>query len=410
MNGTSVEQLPIQDFSVRGKNSHQQLSKPRVAAYCRVSTAEELQLGSLENQIINYTNRIRANTDWYFAGIYSDKGKSGTSLENRIGFKRMIRNALNGEIDIIICKSISRFSRNIVDTLDTVKQLNEKGVHVIFERERLNTKDSSSSLILKVLATFAEEESRNTSENIEWALNKRLERGEVVAGSNNLYGYNISKDKGWNIVEEEANVIRQAYALFLEGYTMTNIAKEFIKSGYKKRSGQIDWNGGNIKSMLTNERYTGDALSRKTCTPNFRTHRSVKNEGHKPQYYVEEHHEGIVSKEDFEQVQKVFLKYKPVNREKVLEEVEELERIVRNKKIIGSPMNQSRYPFSGRIICAQCGKNFHRQTYKQRPKWKCATSVKSQDLCHAETIQEEELRELLINEFEKRYKIGRAHV
>ncbi|MEG0952698.1 MAG: recombinase family protein, partial [Niameybacter sp.] len=197
MNSTSVEQLPIEVTSVSSDNSQQQLSKPRVAAYCRVSTAEELQLGSLENQIINYTNRIRANTDWYFAGIYSDKGKSGTSLENRIGFNRMIRNALNGEIDIIICKSISRFSRNIVDTLDTVKQLDDKGVHIIFERERLNTKDSSSSLILKVLATFAEEESRNTSENIEWALNKRFERGEVVAGSNNLYGYDIRKNKGW---------------------------------------------------------------------------------------------------------------------------------------------------------------------------------------------------------------------
>lgn len=172
------------------------LQKPRVASYCRVSSEEELQLGSLENQIIHYTNYIRSKPEWLYAGVYSDKGKSGTDMSKRTGFNRMIRKAMNGEIDIIICKSISRFARNVVDTLDTVRQLTEKGVHVIFEKERLNTKDITSSLLIKILATFAEEESRSTSENIEWALRKRFERGEVVASQ--IFGYNTKKNKEWH--------------------------------------------------------------------------------------------------------------------------------------------------------------------------------------------------------------------
>ena len=393
MNSTSVEQIPVQQTSVTfiSPNRHsqhikqqQELSKLRVAAYCRVSTEEELQLGSLENQIIHYTNRIRANTDWYFAGIYSDKGKSGTSLANRTGFNRMVRNALNGEIDLIICKSISRFARNVVDTLDTVRQLNEKGIHIIFERERLNTKDLSSSLILKVLATFAEEESRNTSENIEWSLNKRFERGEIMAPG--LYGYHIKKNKEWEIIEEEAKVVREAYSLFLKGQGLTDIAKEFIRRGYKKRSGNIDWNGSNIKAFLTNERYAGDALSRKTCTLDFRSHKTVQNRGHRPQYYVENHHEGIVSKEDFQEVQEFFDK----NQVKM------------------EPRKCTKSPYSGRVVCANCGKNFHRLGNKtSKPAWNCSTRNKSIELCEAEKILEEKLEKFIIQGFEKRYNTGK---
>ena len=393
MNSTSVEQIPVQQTSVtfispnrhsQHVKSQQELSKPRVAAYCRVSTEEELQLGSLENQIIHYTNRIRANTDWYFAGIYSDKGKSGTSLANRTGFNRMVRNALNGEIDLIICKSISRFARNVVDTLDTVKQLNEKGINIIFERERLNTKDLSSSLILKVLATFAEEESRNTSENIEWSLNKRFQRGEIMAPG--LYGYHIKKNKEWEIIEEEATVVREAYSLFLKGHSMAEIAKEFIRNGYKKRSGNIDWNGSNIKAFLTNERYAGDALSRKTCTLDFRSHKTIQNKGHKPQYYVENHHEGIVSKEDFQAVQEIF----------------------GQKKVQMVPKQMTRTPFSGRVVCATCGKNFHRLGNKtSAPTWHCATRKMSKELCESEQIKEEKLEKFLLEGFEQRYNIGK---
>jgi DNA invertase Pin-like site-specific DNA recombinase len=203
MNHARVQVIPVEKSAVTvvnqplGLNDDAQIrtKKLKVASYCRVSSAEELQLGSLENQIIHYTNYIRSNPDWYYAGVYSDKGKSGTDMSKRIGFNRMIRNAINGDIDVIICKSISRFARNVVDTMDIVRQLTEKGIHVIFEKERLNTKDMTSSLLLKILAVFAEEESRATSENIDWSYTKRFERGEVVAGQ--LFGYKIKYP--WNM-------------------------------------------------------------------------------------------------------------------------------------------------------------------------------------------------------------------
>lgn len=392
MNQERVREIPLQNSSVSVINAglglndfrpQREAVKPKVACYCRVSSEEEIRLGSLENQIIHYTNYIRSNPEWIYAGVYSDQGKSGTDMTKRIGFNRMIRKALNGEIDIIICKSISRFARNVVDTLDIVRQLTEKGVHVIFEKERLNTKDMTSSLLIKILATFAEEESRATSENIDWAYTKRFERGEVVAGQ--LFGYEVNKDKEWTIIEKEAQIVREAYDLFLNGYNMTEIARHFIRRGYKKRSGEIDWDNNNIRSMLTNERYAGDALSRKTCTLDFRTHKTVINKGHKPQYYIEDHHEGIVPKEDYEKVQE----------------------ILRGNK---SEFNRSEYektPFTSRVICTHCGKNFHRFGKNlEKTMWRCSSNKKSELLCEADPIEENQIEKLLREGFEKRYSIN----
>jgi len=369
------------DFQDLGFNRKE--AKPKVASYCRVSSEEELQLGSLENQIIHYTNYIRSNPDWQYAGVYSDKGKSGTDISKRTGFNRMIRNAMNGEIDIIICKSISRFARNVVDTMDIVRQLTERGINVIFEKERLSTKDVSSSLLIKILATFAEEESRSTSENIEWALTKRFERGEVVAGQ--LFGYEINKDKEWVIVESEAMIVREAYELFLKGKNMTEIARLFIRKGYKKRSGEIDWDSSNIRGFLTNERYSGDVLSRKTCTLDYRTHRSVVNQGYKPQYYIEDHHEGIVTKEEFEKVQE----------------------IIQAKSFESKKGRIKKYPFTSRVVCSSCGKNFHRfKDYKGKVSWRCNSSQKSKLLCDTGAIDEKQIEKLLIEGFEKRYNMN----
>jgi DNA invertase Pin-like site-specific DNA recombinase len=392
MNHARVQEIPVQRSSVTVINqpvgwndvtTQPRTKKLKVASYCRVSSEEELQLGSLENQIIHYTNYIRSNPDWYYAGVYSDKGKSGTDMSKRIGFNRMIRNAMNGEIDLIICKSISRFARNVVDTMDIVRQLTEKGIFVIFEKERLNTKDMTSSLLIKILATFAEEESRATSENIDWAYTKRFERGEVVAGQ--LFGYEVNKDKEWIIVEKEAKIVREAYDLFLNGYNMTEIARHFIRRGYKKRSGDIDWNNNNIRSMLTNERYAGDVLSRKTCTLDFRTHKTVINRGHKPQYYIEDHHEGIVSKEDYEKVQE----------------------ILEDNKTEFNRGDYEKTPFTSRVICASCGKNFHRFGKNlEKTMWRCSSNKKSELLCEADPIEEDQIENLLKEGFEKRYNIN----
>jgi site-specific DNA recombinase len=183
IHGLQNANIPIQVAStapeLASTQVQQSLKKPRVASYCRVSTEEEIQLGSLENQIIHYTNLIHSNPNWQYAGVFSDRGKSGTDMSKRTGFNKMISCAMKGEIDIIICKSISRFARNVVDTLEIVRKLMEKGVQVIFEKEKLNSQEMGSSLILKILAVFAEEESRSISENIEWSLTRRFASGEI---------------------------------------------------------------------------------------------------------------------------------------------------------------------------------------------------------------------------------------
>lgn len=390
MNHERVQEIPVQRPTVTIINQQGlwnetsiQTKKLKVASYCRVSSEEELQLGSLENQIIHYTNYIRANPDWQYAGVYSDKGKSGTDMSKRIGFNRMIRNAMNGEIDMIICKSISRFARNVLDTLDIVRQLTEKGIYVVFEKEKLSTKDMTSTLLIKILATFAEEESRSTSENIEWALGKRFERGDVMAGQ--LFGYEVNKDKEWVIIEKEAMIVREAYALFLTGNKMTEIARHFIRMRYKKRSGEIDWVNSNIRSMLTNEKYDGDVLSRKTCTLNFRTHKTVVNQGFKPKYYIEDHHEGIVSKADYEKVQE----------------------IIQNNKSEFNRQEYARSAFTSRVLCPYCGKNFHRfDKNVEKTTWRCSSNLKSELLCKASPIDEDQIEKLLKEGFEKRYNMN----
>ncbi|MEG3071763.1 MAG: recombinase family protein [Candidatus Syntrophopropionicum ammoniitolerans] len=385
IHGLQNANIPIQVASTAPKLASTQversLKKPRVASYCRVSTEEEIQLGSLENQIIHYTNLIHSNPNWQYAGVFSDRGKSGTDMSKRTGFNKMISCAMKGEIDIIICKSISRFARNVVDTLEIVRILMEKGVQVIFEKEQLNSQEMGSSLILKILAIFAEEESRSISENIEWSLTRRFASGEICASA--LLGYDINDKKEWIIIEHEARVVREAYALFLKGNSFTEIARIFIEKGYRKKNGRIDWSGANIKGLLTNERYTGDVISQKTCTIDFRSHKSVANNGLKPQYYIEDHHEGIISKDEFQKVQEI---------------------LAGKEKSAGS-YKRKFTPFSGRVFCSICGGSFHRREYRNRGFWRCANNSKSELLCRAKTISEEKIESLLKEGFEKRYAI-----
>jgi site-specific DNA recombinase len=238
----------------------------------------------------------------------------------------------------------------------------------------------SSSILLTVLALFAEEESRSISENIEWSLTKRFENGEVRAVK--ILGYDFNKDKEWIVVEREAVIVREAYRLFLEGKSMSEIAEIFIERGYRKKNGRIDWDGSGVRGLLTNERYTGDVLSRKTCTLDFRSHESVVNDGHKPQYYIENHHEGIILKEDFQRVQD----------------------ILANNVSSGKRVKHKTYPLSKRLKCTNCGANFHRQENQNgKVDWICSTSKKSKKLCKMKSISEEQIEKLLKEGFYKRY-------
>ena len=189
--------------------------KIRTAAYARVSSETEMQDNSLENQIIYFTNHIRSNPKYHFIGVYSDKGKTGTKMDSRPGFMKLIRYALDGKVDLIYCKSISRFARNVVDTVETVRKLKAAGVRVIFEREGIDTGDIQSEFLLVTLSALAEEESRGISENLNWSYAKRFEKGEPVFMR--ILGYTKDKDKAWIIVEEEAEIVREAFNEYLNG-------------------------------------------------------------------------------------------------------------------------------------------------------------------------------------------------
>lgn len=258
----------------------------KVAAYCRVSTELEQQESSYEAQVEYYTNKIEENQNWKNAGIYADDGK----------------------IDMILTKSVSRFARNTVDALTTICQLKEKNVAVVFEKEGVNTLDGTGEILLTILSSLAQEESRNISENTRWGVVRRFEKGQVIVNHNKFMGY-TKNDKGeLVIVPEEAEVVRLIFRLYLEGYSTAKISEYLEEKGIKTATGKDKWNATVIAKMIRNEKYMGDALLQKTYTVDFMTKKKVVNNGIVPQYYVEDDHEAIIPKELFFRVQEEIMR------------------------------------------------------------------------------------------------------
>ena len=353
----------------------------RVASYCRVSTEEELQMNSLDNQIVHYTNYIRSNPQWQFAGIFSDRGKSGTMMESRAGFNKMIRYAMAGKIDLIICKSISRFARNVMDTLKVVRDLKEKNIYVLFEKENFHTGDMQSEFILTMLAATAQEESRSISENISWATSKRFEQGEARFAR--ILGYKKVKGKPWVIDEREAATVREIFRQYVEGKTPTEIANYLIRNNYVKANGRRDWTNVAIISILRNEKYVGDVLCQKTYTEDYLTHKTRVNEGEKTQYLIQNNHEGIIDRETFDKVQKML---KP-----------------KSKGVKRGP--SKRYDLTGRVACSECGANFHRYKTRGYVTWRCSNRRKSTRLCKMTSVGEEILLKVLKQAFIEKHEI-----
>ena len=281
--------------------------KLRVCAYCRVSTDEETQASSYELQVQNYTKMIRDNPDWEFAGIFADEGISGTSVLHRKRFQEMIEKCKAGEIDLIITKQVSRFARNVLDSLNYIYMLRrlDPPVGVYFEAEKLNTLDKSSDMIITVLSLVAQSESEQKSNSLKWSFRRRRAQGLGIYPNWALLGYGLDADKNWVIIEEEADVVRSIYNLYLEGYSSTEIAKILTESGIPTVKGKAVWSSGSVLGILKNEKYCGDALCQKTVTIDFFTHKSVKNKGLEKQYFVEGHHVPIVEKADWLMAQKI---------------------------------------------------------------------------------------------------------
>lgn len=272
----------------------------RVCAYCRVSTDNIEQTSSFELQKNYYEEYIAKHDNWKMVDIFADEGISGTSMAKREGFKRMIRECLAGKIDLIVTKSVSRFSRNVVDCIDTIRKLKTMNppVRVFFESEGIDTGDSSSDVMLNILAIFAQEESHTKSEIMQWSVDNRFARGNFLTPR--LFGYNIDPDKPdrYIINEEEAKVVKLVYSMYVTGYSPNEIAVTMTKLNYVSNiKGDRKWTAGVVNNILNNERRCGMIIARKTYTPDFTTHKSRKNINQRNKYQMNDHHKGIVAVE-----------------------------------------------------------------------------------------------------------------
>ncbi|HAA6251591.1 TPA_asm: recombinase family protein, partial [Listeria monocytogenes] len=326
----------------------------RVAAYCRVSTTLEQQESSYEAQVSYYTEKIQSNPNWKLAGIYADDGKSATNTKKRDDFNTMIDDCMAGKIDLVITKSVSRFARNTVDSLQNIRKLKEKNIGVIFEKEGVNTLDGTGELLITILSSQAQEESRNLSENTRWGLVRRFENGVISVNHTKFLGYTKDENGELVIVPEEAELVRRIFRLYLEGNSSIKIAKILKADGIKTVTGMDTWQPSVIDQMLRNEKYMGDALLQKTYTVDFLSKKRVKNQGIVPQYYIEDNHEAIIPRELFYRAQEEKARraaiYKP--------SIEKKSKTEKSKY-------SSKYSLSDIMICGECGQPYRRQTWSK---------------------------------------------
>lgn len=377
---TKVTVIPstIDPLTQLPRNSKEKI---KVAAYARVSTNSEEQNTSYEAQVNYYQNYIENKYEWAFVGVYADEGISGTNTKRRASFNRMIEDALDGKINLIITKSISRFARNTLDTIKFVRKLKDKGVEVFFEKENLWTLDSKSELILTIMASIAQEESRSISQNVTWGKRVSFQNGKVSFAYSRFLGYE-KKDGKIVIVEEEAKVVRLIYRMFLvEGQTPIAIRNYLTEQGIKTAA-DATWRAHVILSILTNEKYKGDALLQKKYTENFLEQKMVKNTGQVPQYYVENSHPAIIDKDMWEMVQ-----------------IE----IKRRREMVGG--FSSANLFAGKIKCADCGGYYGRKTWHSNSKYRrsiyrCNKKYEEgKDKCKTPHLSEEEIKEKFLNAY-----------
>lgn len=349
-------------------------TKRKVAAYARVSTDHEDQLNSYEAQRDYYTNYIKGNEDWEFAGIYSDEGISGTSTKKREGFQQMVADALEGRIGLILTKSVSRFARNTVDSLTTIRELKAHGTEVYFEKENIWTFDSKGELLLTIMSSLAQEESRSISLNVTWGWHKRFADGKPVVPFGRFLGYDRGEHGELVINPEEAETVQIIYGEFLAGLSFAAIAKKLTGLGVPTPSGNAVWSGGTIKSILTNEKYKGCALLQKGYTEDYLTKKRVKNDGAVPQYFVEDSHPAIIEPAAFDRVQDL------------------IDQRSRRGSFSGSTI------FSAKIRCGECGefygsKVWHSTDQYRRTIWRCNGKYRDKERrCSTPHLTEDEVR------------------
>ena len=353
--------IPLYPIQNTSKNKETKEPVKKVAAYCRVSSSSEEQLSSFNAQVNYYKKYISDNPKYEFAGIYADEGISGTDLNKRKAFNEMIKEAKEGNIEMIITKGISRFGRNTIDTLNSIRALKELGVDVYFEKENIHTINSEGELLITLLSALAQQTSKSQSENVKWGIHKQYERGNIKSvGSGKFLGY-IKDEEGNLIIDEKEEVIvKRIYKEFLDGYGTHQIASKLTKEKVPMTFGGKGWCPSHIKRVLTNEKYKGDFRFQKTYNISYLTKKRAKNEGELPQYYLENTHPAIIDKEIWQLVQLEF---------KRQEEYKEKHHLINS-----TYHNNNKYPFAGRVICGTCGYTYMQMTDDDGSKYfRCKT-------------------------------------
>lgn len=353
-------------------------AKRKVAAYARVSTDHEEQQSSYEAQVEYYTNYINGREDWEFVSVYSDDGVTGCNIKKRDGFNQMVTDALDGKIQLIITKSVSRFARNTVDSLTTIRKLKENGIECYFEKENIWTFDGKGELLLTIMSSIAQEESRSISENCTWGQRHRFANGKVSVPFGRFMGYDRGEDGSLVKNEKEAIIIQFIYKRFLEGLTPYAIAKELTDKGILTPGKKKVWSASTVKSILKNEKFKGDALLQKVYTVDFLTKKKKKNEGEVPQYYVEGNHEPIISAEVFDMVQAEFER-----------------RSKKSDRYSGTDI------FTSKIRCGDCCGRYGAKVWQSNSKYRkviyqCNNKFKNDKKCETPNLHENEIKELFI--------------
>ena len=388
----------------------QSLPLIRVAAYIRVSTEQQDQKNSYETQEKYFSSLLEQNPDWISAGLYSDYGISGTYGKKRPGFIRLLRHCAQGRVDRILCKSISRFARNTGDFITALRILKENHVSIFFEKEQLDTQEENGEFILTVLAAIAQEESRSISENITWGLRRGFARGD--ARNPHIYGYRPGSSGTMDILEPEAAIVQRIYQEISSGATYTEVARHLNmdhipaphsiygmpkeksqsltsdKPGKLKHHLEQGWTSEQISRILRLERYTGDVLLQKTFTSDYLTHRIQRNNGELPQYLIREHHPAVISHVLFEEVG----------------------RIRQNNQKIYGRKKRSVLPYSGRFVCAECGRFYHTRNRQSHALWFCPTTALNNGLklCSSEKIYEEQLNHVFYKAIADRFHLSES--
>ena len=356
--------IPAKEESPQDQEKKKNL---RVAAYCRVSTKKDEQLNSYENQKAYYTEKIMANPDWTMADIFADEGITGTSACKRKDFLRMIRQCRQGKIDMILAKSVSRFARNTVDTLNYTRELRGMGIPVIFEEQNINSIYPESEFLITIHGAFAQSESEGISSRVKWGKHQAMRTGKANIQYKTLLGYEKNPDGEMVVNAEQAETVRRIYEMYLSGQTLRSIKEALESGGFKNSAGTMEWTTSNLRTILSDEKYCGDVLLQKTFIQDCISKKVIKNTGQLPMYLIQNHHEAIIPRDRFDAVQVELARRKTLTSS------------TKRSAPTGMSRYSGKYALSGLLFCGECGTAYRRVVWTQhgekRAVWRCSSRL-----------------------------------